>query len=424
MKKPILKTLPNGLRVLVIPEPNALTLTTLVLVGTGSKYETKAENGLSHFLEHMCFKGTTALPSSRAVMETFDRIGSVVNAFTSNEYTGYYAKGSPKHLKKFVTVLSDIYMNSTFPEKEIEKEKGVVIEEINMYEDIPQHRVGQALTTLVYGDQPVGWPILGTKETVRSFTRQDFMRYKTKHYHAKNTIVVVSGPVEVKDVQALVLDSFGKLDASAATKKKKVAVSKKTFKSVVVNKKSDQAHMVLGFHSLPYGHRDNPAIGLLATVLGRGMSSRLFQVLREEMGAAYYVSCGNDTQTDTGLFEISAGIDSSRPNVILERICSMLSSMKETLISEQELQKALEYTLGMMRLGLESSDDMAGFYGAQVLMKGGFKTFAEIASEYKAVTAMDIRRVARKIFVAENCSLAVLREFTVNDIDTKPFRSL
>ena len=194
--KPILKTLKNGLRILLIPQPQAATATALILVATGSKYENKATSGLSHFLEHMFFKGTTKRPSAKNICETLDEIGSISNAFTSQEYTGYYAKGSPQHVDKYLDVLSDIYLDSTFPEGEIAKEKGVIIEEINMYEDMPQHKVGQALVTLMYGDQPAGWPIIGTKENVLAFSRKDFIDYHHLHYHADNTIIVLAGAID------------------------------------------------------------------------------------------------------------------------------------------------------------------------------------------------------------------------------------
>jgi predicted Zn-dependent peptidase len=422
--KPTLITLPNGVRLLVIAQPAAATATVLVLVGTGSKYETKSENGLSHFLEHMCFKGTTNLPTAKDVVESFDRIGAISNAFTSTEYTGYYAKGGPNNVKTFLTVLSDIYLHSTFPEIEIEKEKGVIIEEINMYEDMPQQKVGEALTALLYGDQPAGWPIIGSKENVKAFTRQDFVDYKAKHYHAENTIIVVSGAVTMKEIKPLVVKAFGSLNTARATTKKKVSISKESLKCTIVEKKSDQAHIAIGFHSIPFGHADAPVIGLLTTLLGRGMSSRLSLALREEMGVAYYVGASQESHTDHGVFEIMAGIDKDRVTAVFERIATILTSIKEVEVSAQELTKAREYTLGIARLGLESSDDIAGFYAVQLLMKKTLKMPATIAREYQAVTPRDIKRLARKILTPQNMSIAIVGPFTKEDIDLKPFLNL
>ncbi len=413
--KPKLTTFPNGLRLLVVPEVAAATATVLVLVGTGSKYETKSENGISHFLEHLYFKGTTKLPTSRDITERFDRIGAICNAFTSTEYTGYYAKGAPKHIPTFIKILSDIYLNSTFPEAEITKEKGVVIEEINMYDDMPQHKAEEFLMRLMYGDQPAGWPISGSRENVRGFTRDDVVRYQHTHYHATNTVVVVSGAVEPTVVKKMIKEYFGTISTNKDTRKKSVAIARNGLQHTVMYKAIDQAHLCIGFHSVPIAHKDTAVVTLLATILGRGMSSRLFQSLREDLGLAYYVSASHDPYTDHGLFEIMAGIDKDKVALTLDTIATILNDMKATLVSDAELSKAQEYTLGTARLGLESSDEIAGFYGIQLLLKGSYKTLADLTREYKQVTPADIRRVARTIFTRANTSVAMVGPTTLDD---------
>lgn len=420
--KPKLTTFPSGLRLLVVSDPNAATATTLVLVGTGSNYESASESGIAHFLEHLYFKGTTTLPTSRDIIEEFERIGAISNAFTSNEYTGYYAKGSPSHVPTFIHVLADIYLSSTFPETEIEKEKGVVIEEINMYEDQPSRQAEEALVQLMYGDQPAGRPVIGTRENVRAFSRSALLKYERAHYHASNTVVVVSGAVDATEVRALVKNAFSQIKTAKPKSKKKVVVEKKKLKSIVVHKKSDQAHLCVGFHSVPLGHRDAPTATLLATVLGRGMSSRLFQTLREELGLAYYVGASQDPFTDYGLFSISAGVDKSKVALVCSAIAQILHDLATTTISASELAKAREFTLGTARLGLESSDEIAGFYGIQLLLRGSYKTLAELSREYHTVTADDIRRLARRIFIPANTSVAVVGPFET--IDTSAFASL
>lgn len=424
MKKPILKTLPNGVRVLMIPQSGAATATALVLVGTGSAYETKAENGLSHFLEHMMFKGTTRFPTTKSIVETFERIGAISNAFTSSEYTGYYAKGGPKNIPVFLDMLSDIYCNSTFPESEINKERGVIIEEINMYEDMPQQKVAEALIALMYSDQPAGWTIAGPKENVARFTREDIVGYLQKHYHAGNTLVVVSGDIDTKEVYTTVKRLFGTISSVRPSKKQKVRVEKTGIKLAVVPKSSDQAHIAIGFYGLPFGHSDARVASLLATILGRGLSSRLAQVLREELGAAYYVGAGNDMYSNHGIFEITTGIDKRRINEILRRIAEILNDLRTVLVSTEELHKAREYTFGMQRLGLESSDDLAGFYGAQLMIGNDFKTPLDLERLYKVITPADLRRVARALFVANHMSIAVIGPYEPSDIDTSPFLAL
>ncbi len=421
MKKPILKKLPNGVRVLMIPQPGAATATALVLVGAGSLHESKDENGLSHFLEHMLFKGTQRFSTTKDIVEVFEHAGAISNAFTSSEYTGYYAKGTPAHIPTFLDMLADIYLHSTFPEAELSKERGVIIEEINMYEDMPQQKVAESLVALMYGDQPAGWSIAGPKSNITKFGRKDIVSYQSKHYHADNTLVVVSGDIDPRVVYAQVTTLFDTLPAAKPFRKQKVKIEKKKLKLAVVQKPIDQAHIAIGFHGVPFGHKDARALSLLSTILGRGLSSRLAQRLREELGAAYYVGAGNDMHSDYGVFEITCGIDRTRVEEILGHIGSILADLKSTIISDDELHKAREYTLGMQRMGLESSDDLAGFYGVQLMMGGELKTPAELEKLYRAVTPRDIRRVARMLFVRERASLAIVGPYSASEIVTDTF---
>ncbi len=390
------------------PQADAATATVLIVVGAGSKYETKKESGLSHFLEHMYFKGTTLHPTARSISEALDNLGAVSNAFTSHEYTGYYAKGNPKHVATFVDILSDIYLHSTFPEKEIEKEKGVIIEEINMYEDMPQHKVWDSLFTLLYGDQPAGWSIAGSKENIKRFSRKDFINYQEAHYTGGNTVVTVAGAFDPKAIEQAVKKAFAAISKEKAKSKKKIIDKQKEPHVMAVKKPIDQMHIGLAFRSVPLDHPDSAAVGLLGTILGGGMSSRLFLLLREELGAAYYVREEQDPFTDHGVFSITAGIDKQRLPEIVSAIVKCLRDIKMTLVQPAELQKVKEYTLGMMRLGLESSDSIAGFYASQVLLKGTYKTPEQLTKEYMAVTAEDIQRVAKKLFVAKHANLAVV----------------
>lgn len=422
--KIIQKKLPNGLRLVMAPQADAATATVLILVGTGSKHEKKIENGLSHFLEHMYFKGTALRPTAKIIAEAFDGLGAISNAFTDKEYTGYYAKGNPAHTDQFIDVLSDIYLNSTFPDIEIGKEKGVVIEEINMYEDMPQHRVGENLFTLMYGDQPAGWSTIGSKETVSSFTRKDLMRYQQGHYTAENTIVMVAGAIDPAAVQQQVKKAFATLSVAKAGTKKKTIDKQAEPQSVLFHKQTDQAHLILGFRSVPIGHPDRPVLSLLSTLLGGGMSSRLFLHIREELGAAYYIQTEQEALTDHGVFMVAAGIDKTRYAEIMEGVVKELVKVKTELVSPEELKKVKEQTIGMMRLGLESSDSIAGFYGMQLLLKGEYKTPEQFTKEYMAVTAADIQRVAKKLFVAKNANLSVVGPFEKGIVTTDILKNL
>lgn len=423
MKKPVLKTLKNDLCVLVIEQPQALTLTTMVLVGVGSDYEQKQHNGISHFLEHMYFKGTTNHPNAKSISEVFDRIGAISNAFTSEEYTGYWAKGSPEHLDVFLDLLADIYINSTFPEVEFAKEKGVIIEEINMYEDSPQYLVGREMTNLLYGDQPAGRATIGTKATVTHFTRDDLLAYQKTHCIAANTTIVISGPVNAAAMVRKVGAVFKALSTTKKKSKQKI-IKQYTGATRIFHKKTDQAHLSIAFPTVALGDRSLPALRLLSVILGRSMSSRLFIRLREELGAAYYVSASQDSMTDRGEFSITAGIDKKRVNEIIGEILSELGKLKKDLVSNDEIEKAREYALGMIRLGLESTDDLANFYGHAAVLRQPLRTPEMIAREYKSVTPAMVRAAARKFFTKDRTHIVLVGPFREDVLDRKLTDSL
>ncbi len=420
----IIKTLPNGLRIAVVSDPRAATVTASVLVGVGSAFETKQQNGLSHFLEHLAFKGTLRRPNAKALLEEIESLGAITNAFTSHEYTGYWVKGNPDHIDAFVDILADIYQHSTLPESEIEKEKGVIIEEINMYEDMIPYKVNDVLFEILYGDHAMARTIIGIKERVASFIREDFISYRNLHYHAANTVIVISGKVTATKAVSLVKSVFGNL--SKGKKSNRAKAPHTQVKSVlrVLTKQSDQAHLALAFRSVPLGHKDAPAIRVLSTILGKGMSSRLPLILRDELGAAYYASAFQESFVDQGIFVISAGIDKARLSTVVKRIIAECARLKTEQVGAQELTKAKEYSIGTLRLGLELTDDVAGFYGAQMVLGQKVRTPEEVIESIKKVTAKDVLRVAKTLFVAPRTSLAVVGPFTSNDLPRSALKAL
>ena len=296
------KTLKNGLRIITIPMKTSLTTTVLILTETGSKYETKEINGISHFLEHLCFKGTTNRSNAKVITTELDNLGATFNAFTGHEYTGYYAKAEPQHVSHLLDVISDIFLNSTFPKEEIDKERGVIFGEIDMYEDTPQDIVGNSFTDVLYGDQPAGWKIFGPKKNISTLARKDFVAYKKKHYVAESTIVIIAGKFDEKKIQKEIMKSFKGISTSKKGTKKKVIENQKKPKALIRFRKTNQTHFVLGFRSFDINDKRASAATVLAAVLGAGMSSRLFQKVRDEMGAGYYVGATNDFFTDHGFF--------------------------------------------------------------------------------------------------------------------------
>lgn len=409
--------LENGLTVITVPMPDSFSATALVLVETGSKYETKEKNGISHFLEHMCFKGTKKRPHAIDISKELDGVGAQYNAFTSQEYTGYWAKANYRKLAKIFDVVSDIYLNPVFDEREIEKEKGVIVEEINMYEDAPARHIQDIFMTLLYGDQPAGWNIAGEKKTVVKFTKEDFMSYRALHYVPRATTVVIAGRFNEKEVMSMVQKRFAKTPAGHKGTKPRVMEKQSSPQVLVEYKKTDQTHLVLGVRSYGITHKKSATLSVMASILGGGMSSRLFQKLREEMGVGYYVRATNDAYTDHGVFQVSAGVDTKRVFEVVEAVLGELRRLRDDLVPADELQKVKDHMEGGIYLGLEGSDSRAEFYGSQEILKHKTETPSEIIAKLRAVSAQDVRRVARDIFKDNILNLAVIGPFK----DKKPF---
>src|SRR3989339_509873 len=405
------KVFKNGLRVITVPMRDNPTITVLVLVEAGSKYEEKKVNGISHFLEHMCFKGTIKRPKAVDISKELDALGSQYNAFTAQEYTGYYAKSDAKHFKKIFDVVSDIYLNSTFPETEMQKEKGVIIEEINMYEDMPQRHVQDLMMKLLYGDQPAGWNVAGEKKNILDMKRDDFVAYKKKHYLPEATVLVVSGKVTEEEVNKEVNKIFGKVSRGEKGNKLKVKEEQIKPQALIKFKETDQTHFVLGFRTYDLFDKKNPILTVLGGVLGGGMSSRLFVKLREEMGVGYYVRAYNDSYTDHGFLQISAGVDNKRIDEVLKAVLEECRKLKNKIVNEEELEKVKECLIGNMKLSLESSDDIANFHGGQELLKKEIKNIEDKAKEIRKVTASQIQDMAKDIFRDEKLNLALIGPF-------------
>lgn len=401
-------TLKNGIRLVTIPVADAPTATVLVLVETGSKYEEKRTNGLAHFLEHMCFKGTTSRPTALEVTKELDGLGAQYNAFTGQEYTGYYAKGEASRLPKLLDIVSDIYLHSTLPAEEIEKEKGVIVQEINMYEDMPHRHVHDVFMNLVYGDQPAGWNIAGTPDTVRAFTREDFTTYRAKHYVPEATIVVVAGAVDPKTVKAGVVKLFAGATAGKKGSKKKV-LDKQAAPAVRIEKRdTDQTHLILGVRAKPLTHPDHFVFEVLAGILGGGMSSRLFQRIRTAMGAAYYVRAWNDAFTDHGVFGVSVGAGNAQTKDVVVATLEEMARLTREPVGKEELERVKTYLTGHLYLELESSDALASFYGMQEVLTKDMLSAKETAARIRAVTSEDVRRVAKAVFKDAALNLALI----------------
>lgn len=403
------KIFPNGMRYIFIPLPDSQATTMLVLVAAGSEYETKRINGVSHFLEHLCFKGTTKRPSSDIIASELDALGAEYNAFTGNELTGYYAKAANKNFEKILDVVSDLYLNPSIDQKEMDKERGVIIEEINMYEDLPMEKVREDLAALLYGNQPAGWSVAGTKENVEKMTRDDVISYRGRHYVAAKTVVVVSGGID--NPEELIAEKFASLNGGETVKKEDTKEGQERPMVHLHHKKTDQTHIVLGIRTFNLFDERRYALSVLSDILGGGMSSRLFKKIREEMGAAYYVRSGIDLASDVGVLTISAGIDKTRFREIVEAVMGELRRMTDEEVGEEELLKAKEHLSGRLILQLETSDEIAGFYGSEEVVAGRVRTPDEILANYRKVTAEDIMKVAGDILRDDRLNLAAIGPF-------------
>ena len=404
-KKTVLE---NGLRLITVPMENANSVTVLILVGTGSKYETKEINGISHFLEHMFFKGTPKRPNTLEISETLDGVGGQYNAFTSKELTGFWAKVDKKNLDIALDWISDIFLNSNFDEKEISREKGVIIEELNMYLDTPTIYIGELWDDLLYGDQPAGWKIIGEKENILSFDRKKVVDYYKSHYDTSNTIVCVAGSFNQKEIGKKVKNCFENMSKSRAEDKIKVQENQKEPAVLIHNKKTDQTHFCLGVRGYDLFDRRRYAQSLLSIILGGNMSSRLFIKVRERNGLAYSIHTSTDSTSDTGYLVTQAGIDHKNLEKAIKLIVEEYKDLKNNKITEKELQKAKDYIKGVTSLSLDSSDNQASFYANQEILLGEIITPEEKFKRIDAVTINDILAVAKDIFIAEKMNMAVI----------------
>jgi predicted Zn-dependent peptidase len=402
-------TLDNGLRVLSADLPHAQSVSVLIMLAAGSRYETPESGGIAHFSEHMFFKGTERRPTARDIAGEIDSIGGEFNAFTGKETTAYYVKCAAESRDVALDVLVDMLRNSRFDADEIEREKGVIVEEMNMYFDTPRDFIGGVYEELLYGDQPLGRDIIGTKETVRGATRETFMDYLGRWYKPSRMVLGVAGRIGdglLERAQELLGDLVdaptGEPDPVSPYENGRVRVFEKA---------SDQAHICLGVKSLPLAHPDRYALQLLATALGGGMSSRLFTEVRERRGLAYYVHGLNHSYTDAGTLYAQAGVDIKRIDDAVSTIAAELKKIAAEPLPADELEKARAFAKGRFVLQLESPQGLMMFGLRREVLEGGATEPEEVLAGLDAVTQADISRVAQELIAADRFRLAVIGPF-------------
>jgi predicted Zn-dependent peptidase len=379
------------------------------MLAAGSRYETPDTSGIAHFAEHMFFKGTERRPTAREVSGEIDAIGGQINAFTSKEYTGYYVRCAAASRDVALDVIVDMLRNSKFDPDEIEREKGVIVEEMNMYYDTPRDYIGNVYDQLLYGDQPLGWDIVGREETVRAATRETFRSYLDSWYQPSRMVLGLGGRIG-DDVLERANELLGDLPARG-TGEPAAMQPRANGRVKLFTKRSDQAHLVIGVPSRPLSHPDRYVLQLIGTILGGGMSSRLFTEVRERRGLAYYVGALNYSYTDAGSLYAQAGVDIKRIDDAVTTILSELRKIAEESVPADELGKAQSFTKGRFALELESPQGLIMFGLRREVLEGHAPDLEEIFRGVDAVTVDDIQRVAAEIVRDDALRLAVIGPF-------------
>lgn len=413
-----LHTLPSGLKVLITPMPSLESVTTTVWVKTGARNEDPKVAGISHFLEHMVFKGSIKRPTARDISSAVDAIGGEFNAGTTKDWTNFYIKASKNKAETAMDVLSDMVLNPLLKDDEIEREKGTIVQEIAMYEDMPMAKIGEVFENLVFSGNQLGEDTAGTPKTVRGIKRDDFVNYRKLHYYPGNMLVTIAGGITESKALELAKKYFSDFPSSNSAFKGKVFKSvQKTPQVKLLNKKSEQAHFVLGFMGDPRGYKGRFAQGLLSTILGGGMSSRLFIEVRERRGLAYAVRTGTERYIDTGYISTYVGTDPSKVEeaikVTLEEYYKIGSGKFPA--TESELIKAKGYIKGQLALSLEDTGSVNSFFGEPQLFINEALTPEEIYEKIDKITIKDIQEEAKRLFVPKNLNLAIIGPFKDKD---------
>jgi predicted Zn-dependent peptidase len=435
MLQPDLTTLKSGLRILRIPMPSVKSATVLALVNTGSRYEEANQFGIAHFFEHMVFKGTEQYPTAQDLAMAVDSIGANFNAFTSKEYTGYYVHAAAEQIDLALNVVSDMLLTPKLRQEDIDREKGVIIEEINMYVDSPTSHINNKFDQMVYAGSGLEHDILGLKETVSSMTSDDFVSFLSQWYGFDNIVLVVAGddhvvgsPSMVEKIElAFSKEAVGDRAVGADPKKtldfKNTPLSKNTMH--IENRKTEQSHFVLGWPALKRGDDRKYTLGMLNTILGGNMSSRLFSEVREQRGLCYYVHSSVDQFHDGGLFGAAAGVDPKRVDEAIEVTIDQFNQVAagKRPITAKELEMAKQYVGGKVVLGLEDSQSVAQFFGMRLLLQNKLDTPDVILDHYQHITVDEVNQLASEIIKPDEIKFGIIGQYT-DEADGERFANL
>lgn len=412
--KPQLKKLKNGIPLIVIPQKGAESMTLFVFCRVGSRYETKSINGASHFIEHLMFKGTKRRPDTQTISRTLDRYGAEYNAMTSKDFTGYYVKMDAAQTPLAIDLLHDMLFHSHYDAKEMDRERGVIVEEINMYEDNPRMHIEDLLEEALFPGSTLGWNIAGPREVIKTVSRDELIAYRDAYYVPGRLTIALSGKIHPKAL-GLLEKTFGRVKTPKPTADhafKPFTVPEKLAEPLAFQeKKTEQVQLGMAFHGLPLGHKDGPAVSLLASILGGSMSSRLFIQVRERRGLCYSISASHQPMEDTGVFSVMAGLEKARFPEAVKTILAELKKTTTTSVTAEELRRAKDHIRGKITLAFEDSSFQADWYGKQWMFQQKIESPEQRLRKFEQVTAADIKRVAKVIFRPEHMAQAVIGPF-------------
>jgi predicted Zn-dependent peptidase len=404
-------TLENGLRILTFTMTQTRAVSVSFFVGTGSRYESDEVAGVSHFIEHMLFKGTARRPTARHISEAIEGIGGYSNAYTDQDTTTYWARVAAPHFAKAADVLTDMLRCSTFDPAEVEKERRIIVEEINMSMDAPDQWVGILLGRVIWPDHPLGRDVAGTRESVSDITRDQLLGYMERHYLPARTVVSVAGNVDHDEAVETIVERLKDWPSASANGYLPAPDGFPSPRWLVEDRPTELGHLCLAVPGLPRSHPDRFALGLLNTVLGEGMSSRLFLEVREAQGLAYAVDSSLNMFDEAGLLVVYAGVDSGRAPQAIRAVLAELDRLRQEPVPQAELSKAREYIKGRLVLGLEDSGAVSAWYGRQALLLDEMLTLDDVLVAYDTVTAEDVQRVAQVLFTGDGLHLAAVGPF-------------
>jgi len=401
-------TLNNGIRVLTVPNPNSPTVTFSISVRAGGRDEKPSQLGLAHFIEHNFFKGSKKYPSFREVFSAIEGVGGETNAFTSNEMTSYFAKAPKSKLPKILDVVSDAFLNPLFPEDAIDKEKQIIFEEINMYENLPSKKVIEELQKLAFKGSPLGNPVIGNKMTVSKFKKPDLIDFINKGYGGKEVVICISGGIDENEAFKLVKKYFTNYPRQSTISRNKVKIEQSRPQVVLTEKPLDQGHFALSFFGLPSDHPDHYVLEVANAVLGVGASSRVLTKIREEMGLAYYINSFSWDLTDAGLWAVTGGVTIEKIEEAITQTLKEFKKLASEKVSSKEITRAKEYLKGGMYMGIESSDGLGGFYAYQELLEKKVLSPEEKAKKVDGVSSADVKRIVSGLVKESHLNLSVV----------------